>query len=1112
VVQPGNAAPVAGDDFVAATVGSVVVLPAAQLLRNDVDADGNPLTIGAVLNPVNGVVALVDGAVRFTPTPGFEGAASFDYEIRDGRGGRDLGKVTITVQPPGPGVYIANGSAFAAGASAFTLTDGLAQTGSIMSTAKVDLRSDFTIAWRQVFGASDAGADGSAFVLHNDPRGASAVGDGGWGLGAELLANGLAVMFDTYTNIERGDLATDYTVIANTATLARLGPLVDLGNIEDGLEHAIVVSWNAATSTFRYSVDGVERGTLSDPALVANLFGGSPFVHFGFTGSTGGAFNIQTIAIDSVAATYQSASNAAPVAVADAYSVTPSAPFQISATKLAANDVDADGDSLTVTAVGNAVNGLVTLALGQVTFTPTPGYTGPAAFEYTVSDGRGASAVGAVALTVAAPAPLGFAPVGAAFAGEAGAFTLTDANWQTGAVNSASRVDFRQSFTITYEHYFGAADTGADGGGFLFHNDPRGASTLGDGGWGLGLDYVDNGLGIAFDTWQNEPRGEPATDSTFFVNTETLARTPFVALPNIEDGLFHTVSIAWNATTSTLTYALDGVTLGSLVSPTIAADYFGGATFAHFAFTGSTGGAFNVQQVRDLVLDVVYEGRARPVAASDALQTLVNTPLTVAASALLANDTDADGDVLAVAAVGNAVNGSVALVAGEIVFTPAVGFSGAGQFDYVVDDGRGARATATVSVSVLGTPQGVADAYTTAEDNTLMEAATRNVLANDVDPDTPRSGLSAALVQQASNGFVTLNPDGTFRYVPNPDFNGTDTFQYRVSDGANVSAATLATITVTPVNDAPVITYNAGLSRSIAIEENRSPVLAQITATDVEGGALSYSLTGADAGDFLVDAGGRVRFAETPNFETPVDGNVNNVYNVSVRVTDAAGAWDSVALAVTVRDVPEAPTPVVNGTPAGETVNGTAASEILVGFAGTDTINAGAGNDIIRATVGDGNDLYRGDAGFDTIDYSAIASSVTVNLATGRGTGASIGTDRYSSIENAIGGSGADILIGNGSANWFTGGAGADTLTGAGGDDRFIFAPGMGADTITDFGDVSGNQDVLDVSAYGFASFEALAATFVQVGANARIDLAPGESVTLIGVSTVNLNPDDFLF
>jgi serralysin len=148
--------------------------------------------------------------------------------------------------------------------------------------------------------------------------------------------------------------------------------------------------------------------------------------------------------------------------------------------------------------------------------------------------------------------------------------------------------------------------------------------------------------------------------------------------------------------------------------------------------------------------------------------------------------------------------------------------------------------------------------------------------------------------------------------------------------------------------------------------------------------------------------------------------------------------------------------------------------ENAIGGSGADTIIGNAADN--RLVGGAGNDSLDGGAGSDTADYASATVAVTANLGAGTASGgAQVGTDTLISIENAIGGSGADNLTGSSVANVLSGGAGADTLnggtgadtlTGGTGNDRFLFgAPSDGLDTITDF--LSGS-DQLALSGAGF--------------------------------------------
>ena len=100
-VTPVNDAPVAVNDTVASTdEDTPAVISQASLLLNDTDADGNTLTIASVQGAIGGTVSLSGGNIIFTPTPNFNGAASFTYTIIDGQGGTSApATVNVPVAP-----------------------------------------------------------------------------------------------------------------------------------------------------------------------------------------------------------------------------------------------------------------------------------------------------------------------------------------------------------------------------------------------------------------------------------------------------------------------------------------------------------------------------------------------------------------------------------------------------------------------------------------------------------------------------------------------------------------------------------------------------------------------------------------------------------------------------------------------------------------------------------------------------------------------------------------------------------------------------------------------------------------------------------------------------
>ena len=111
-----------------------------------------------------------------------------------------------------------------------------------------------------------------------------------------------------------------------------------------------------------------------------------------------------------------------------------------------------------------------------------------------------------------------------------------------------------------------------------------------------------------------------------------------------------------------------------------------------------TGGPLVTTASAEITVNAVNDA---PVAGGDSAATDEDTPVTISAAELVANDTDVDGDALTIASVGNAVNGTVALDAnGDVVFTPNPDFSGDATFTYTVSDGNGGTDTATVNVTV----------------------------------------------------------------------------------------------------------------------------------------------------------------------------------------------------------------------------------------------------------------------------------------------------------------------------------------------------------------------------------------------------------------------------
>ncbi len=135
----------------------------------------------------------------------------------------------------------------------------------------------------------------------------------------------------------------------------------------------------------------------------------------------------------------------------------------------------------------------------------------------------------------------------------------------------------------------------------------------------------------------------------------------------------------------------------------------------------------------------------------------------------------------------------------------------------------------------------------------------------------------------------------------------------------------------------------------------------------------------------------------------------------------------------------------VEGLGGDDVIEGRGGDDVLIGTDGDDIIYGGDGDDTIIGGTGAGDDLYDGQAGNDTAAYGSTGLGVIVDLAAGTASGEEIDDDRLISIENAIGGGGVDIIVGNDGANRLDGGAGNDILAGGDGDDRLSGGAGVDA-------------------------------------------------------------------
>jgi hypothetical protein len=190
-------------------------------------------------------------------------------------------------------------------------------------------------------------------------------------------------------------------------------------------------------------------------------------------------------------------------------------------------------------------------------------------------------------------------------------------------------------------------------------------------------------------------------------------------------------------------------------------------------------------------------------------------------------------------------------------------------------------------------PEGQGDAFTTSED-TILAVAAPGILANDSDPDGDQ--LSTVLVDAPTYGQVQLQSDGSFTFTPDIDFNGFETFSYRVSDGELEAGPIVVQIQVLSVNDIPL-----AVPDTVSTNEDVA-VMIDAIANDLGLGDDPISIeiiSGPSKGAVVVNSDLSLQYAP--------DAHVNGLDAFTYEVTDGDGESSSVVVEVMINSVDDIP-------------------------------------------------------------------------------------------------------------------------------------------------------------------------------------------------------------
>jgi len=206
--------------------------------------------------------------------------------------------VVIFISKRSSSQYIVNGSATKNRCNCYALTNEIRnQSGSVWNSNKISLTNSFDYYFNVYLGCIDStGADGIVFILQPISTKLGTIGEG---LGFEGVSPSVGISLDTWQNLRRNDPPYDHISIQLNGAVTHgndlAGPVpvsATSDNIEDCQWHVLRIKWDAAAKTLTAYFDGQFR-LQAQYDLVQKVFNNDPMVYWGFSGATGGGFNLQ---------------------------------------------------------------------------------------------------------------------------------------------------------------------------------------------------------------------------------------------------------------------------------------------------------------------------------------------------------------------------------------------------------------------------------------------------------------------------------------------------------------------------------------------------------------------------------------------------------------------------------------------------------------------------------------------------------------------------------------------------------------------------------------------------------------------------------------------------
>lgn len=564
---------------------------------------------------------------------------------------------------------------------------------------------------------------------------------------------------------------------------------------EDVPAGLILLGLGSPSSSLTYTVSDPPHGSLSgsganrtytpDP----NFFGSDSFTYQAWDGANGSASATVSITVNPI--------NDAPFAINNTWQMNEdsSYPGTLSGS-------DADGDNLTYIVLTQPSHGTLSGTVPNLTYTPQGNYFGSDAFTFKVNDSHVDSNIATITLTVNSVNDVPTAddktintPVGVAIG-----VTLTGSDVENSPL----------TFAVTSNPSHG----GLSGTPPNLTYTPAG-----------GFSGSDSFAYTASDGQATSPAATVTINVTSG-NAPPIANNQSVST-NEDTPLGITLTgsdpesqpISYIVLTQPAHGTLSGIAPALTYHP--AANYFGNDSFT---FKVNDTQMDSNSATISITVNAVNDA---PIADNQSKSTDLNQPVNITLTG-----SDVDNDPLIFTVATQPQHGALSGTLPNLTYTPDTGYSGADSFTYRANDGNLNSSTATVSITI-----GVTNLPPTAngQDVEVNEDGSLEITLSGSDPEG--QPLTYAFNVQPTHGsLLGIAPNMT--YQPQPDFNGSDFFIFRVRDGVNWSEPATVNITVLPINDAP----RAISQPQMSIPKNTF-VDITLSGTDIDGDALSFEIT-----------------------------------------------------------------------------------------------------------------------------------------------------------------------------------------------------------------------------------------------------------------------------